>query len=94
MFSDNALVTFCFGDTTPLDEVRGTLDLALLAAESLHGPDRVRLEARTQIDPARLTCAIDASTEVGRTLSALFLGYARREFGEQLLRVSRGKGAA
>ncbi|MCC6425921.1 MAG: hypothetical protein IT435_03775 [Phycisphaerales bacterium] len=73
----------------PFPEVLSTLDLALIAAESLHGAERTRLDARFASDTRLLTLVIDANTPVGQTLNQVFLGFARREFGEKALRVER-----
>lgn len=75
-------VTFTFGVEVSMEEVDGTLRLSLMAAESLHGADRVRLEASMHLDPLHRTCAIATHTPVGRSLAVIFLGYLRREFGE------------
>lgn len=74
-------VRFSFHDTADFAEVEGTLALSRLAAGILHGPERVELEVSCQIDPLRRTVTIDGGTDPGRTLSVIFLGLARREFG-------------
>jgi hypothetical protein len=79
---EKSVVTFSFEAAVPMEDVRATLRLALLAAECLHGEDRVRLEAHVSIDPAQHTCSIETGFEVGRTLAILFGGYIRREFGD------------
>lgn len=71
-------------------EVLATLDLALIAVESLHGESRSRLDARFTDDPTKRAVVIDASTDVGRALNQVFIGYARREFGEDAVSVERG----
>ena len=75
-------VQFRFGSGISMREVKGTLHLARLAAESLHGIERVRLEAKYSADDADRLVVIDRSTEPGRTLAIIFAGYARREFGD------------
>jgi hypothetical protein len=75
-------VRFAFDASVPMTEVEATLRLALLAVESLHGEDRVRLDARVTLDRATRTCIINAASEVGRTLALVFGGYIRREFGD------------
>lgn len=80
-------VRFLFGKTAPMDEVEKTLRLACLAAESLHGPQRVRLEAKYRIHRSKRTCSIDSSSEVGLTLALIFGGYARCEFGRRTVRM-------
>ena len=77
------LTRFIFVPTVSIDEVGGTLQLAQLAAASLHGPERVELEAHPQIDRAQRAVTIDTTSEAGRTVALIFLGYVRREFGER-----------
>jgi len=83
------LVRFIFDKTASMEEVEGTLHLARLAVESLHGEDRVRMDAKFAIDRAAHTCMIDAACEVGRALALIFAGYVRREFGEEAVRMER-----
>jgi len=80
---------FSFNEAQPFDEVLDTLDLAVMAVQSLHGLERVRLDARFVSDPNRRTLVIDAATAVGQGLCQIFLGYARREFGERAFEVQR-----
>lgn len=86
---NRSIVRFAFDMSAPMSEVETTLRLALLAVESLHGEDRVRLDAKFAIDRAARVCVIDAACEVGRTLVLIFGGYARREFGEGAVRMER-----
>lgn len=86
---DCATVTFVFKDSVPMPEVEATLRLAILAVESLHGEDRVRLDAKFNIDRAAHTCVIEAACEVGRALALIFARYVRREFGEEAVRMQR-----
>lgn len=80
---------YVFGQEVPFADVLATLDLALLAVESLHGESRSRLDARFTDDPAQRAVVIDASTTVGQALNQVFVGYATREFGEGAFRVGR-----
>ncbi len=80
---------FRFHSDVPMADVRTTLLLAQLAAASLHGDDRVRLQAEASIDVKQRLCRIDTSREVGQALSLIFAGYVRREFGEKAVRVER-----
>lgn len=80
---------FRFAASVSMDEVRTTLQLARLAAASLHGEERVRLHADTHIDAAKRICEIDTSREAGQTLALIFGGYVRREFGEDAVFVQR-----
>lgn len=86
---DNSMVKFAFQNSVSMPEVEATLRLALLAVQSLHGEDRLRMEAHVNIDHARHTCLIDTAPEVGQTLAVIFAGYVRREFGEEAVRIER-----
>lgn len=77
-----SLVRFSFNDSISMSEVEATLRLALLAVQSLHGEDRLRLEAHVSLDHGQRLCFVDTTAEVGRTLALIFAGYVRREFGE------------
>jgi hypothetical protein len=80
---------YSFPPPVPLDEVEATLLLALWGAESLHGESQVRLDATHLLDRDRRACVIDAGTPAGRDVNRLFVGYARREFGDDAFRVER-----
>lgn len=84
-----ALYRYRCGPAVPPEEIEASLVLALLAAESLHGEAQVRLDAAHAFDAGRRACAIDAGTAVGRDLNRLFVGFLRREFGEEAFRVER-----
>jgi hypothetical protein len=80
---------YTFAPEVPAEEVEASLVLSVFAAESLHGESQVRLDAAHTFDAATRTCVIDAGTAVGRDLNRLFVGFLRREFGEQAFRVER-----
>lgn len=80
---------YLFNDSVPFAEVLATVDLALIAVESIHGESRSRLDARFSDDAAKRSVVIDACTDVGQALNQVFVGYARREFGETAFRVER-----
>ncbi len=80
---------YSFAPAVPFEEVEGTLVLALLAAESLHGQSQVRLDAAHAVDAAKRRCVIDASTRVGSDINRLFIGFASREFGQDSFKVER-----
>jgi hypothetical protein len=82
-------IRFTFSPYVPLREVEGTLKLAELAAQSLHGPERVELEAPCESDRGQRSVIISTNTEVGRTLASIFLGYCRREFGYDAVQMER-----
>lgn len=80
---------YVFNPQVPFTEALATLELALIAVESLHGEARARMDARFVGRPLTRTLVIDASTHVGQALNQVFVGYARREFGETSFSVSR-----
>ena len=83
------LYRYEFQPDVPLEEVEASLLLALMASESLHGESQVRLDASHFLDPDRRACLIDAGTLVGRDFNRLFIGFLRREFGEDSFGVAR-----
>jgi hypothetical protein len=85
---------FTFKGHVPMRQVEGTLKLAQLAAQSLHGSERVDLEAQCETDHRQGTVVIDASTNAGRTVAMIFLGYVRREFGVDVVQMDRIDGSA
>ena len=88
------LYRYEFPPEVPLEEVEASLLLALLATESLHGEVQVRLDASHFLDPDRRACVIDAGTPVGRDINRLFVGFLRREFGEDAFTVGHVDSAA
>lgn len=80
---------YSFPSTVPLDEVEATLLLAIWGAESLHGESQVRLDATHLLDRDLRTCVIEAGSPVGRDVNRLFVGFVRREFGDEAFRVDR-----
>lgn len=78
-----------FQPSVPMAEVRDTLELARLAAASVHGDASVELDVRWSLDQGRRRLLIDAATQAGRTFALIFFGYARREFGGDAARVRR-----
>lgn len=83
-----------FASSVPFEEVKASLVLALLATESLHGQEQVRLDAGHVGEPNKRMYVIDASTPVGRDLNRLFVGFVRREFGEDVFQVTRVESTA
>jgi len=73
---------YVFNDSVPIEEAEATLHLAILAAESLFGESRVRMDAAYSIDENARVCVIDAANEVGRSICHIFTGYLIREFGQ------------
>jgi hypothetical protein len=83
------LYRYFFTADVPLEEIEASLLLAVLATESLHGESQVRLEVTHFLDTDRCGCVIDAGTAVGRDFNRLFVGFIRREFGEDTFQVER-----
>ena len=81
---------FNFAEGTDLAEVRETLALALLAAESIHGAAQVNLDGNCQVCDERCAVLIDIGTEVGVDVARLFVGFAVKQFvGMKVERVTR-----
>ena len=70
-----------------MEEIESALLLAIWGTESLHGESQTRLDAAHCFDAEQRACVIDASTDVGKDLNRLFVGFLRREFGEDAFRV-------
>ena len=80
---------YTFTPTVSFKEVEASLVLAVLGVESLHGEMQVQLDAGHALDEDKRQIVIDASTEVGRDLNRLFIGFVSREFGEDCFHVER-----
>lgn len=80
-------IRFSFAASVCMQEVEATLRLAILAVQSLHGEDRVRLEAKAELDRDARVCVVDTTSRVSRTLALVFGGYVRREFGPEAVTV-------
>jgi hypothetical protein len=83
------LYRYSFPPEVQMEDIEATLLLALWGTESLHGESEVRLDASHFLDGGKRACVIDAGTPVGRTLNRLFIGYIRRELGQDAFRVER-----
>ena len=80
---------FKFDDKVPFDEIDGTLMLATLAAECLHGRTRIQLDARFEASRKDNSCWIDGDTVTGQTIVRIFTGLMVRLFGEKAFKVLR-----
>ena len=85
------LFRYTFVEDVVVEEIEASLVLALLSVESLHGESQVRLDASHFFDTEQKTCVIDAGTDVGLDLNRLFIGFVRREYGEDAFTVQRVK---
>lgn len=77
----DSLVRYTFAASVPVDELEGTLFLALVGCESLHGEAAVRIHPCHSFDRLGRRCEIDTQTRIGSDLHRLFLGYVHREYG-------------
>lgn len=75
-----------------MNAVEETLLLAILAVGCLYGEAAVRLDAGYAIDAEELVVVIDASTETGRAVARVFIGFCTREFGDDTFSVARADG--
>jgi hypothetical protein len=80
---------FTFGTSVPLDEAEDTLQLAIIAAESLHGQPQVRMDAGYCVDRAGRCCVVKANSPAGRDVCRIFTGFLTHEFGESAFTVRR-----
>ena len=84
-----ALFKYQFDDSCPMPDVEAAFVLAIFATESIHGESETRLLAEHAMDLDKRTCVVDAGTEVGRDLNRLFVGFLRREMGDDSFHVER-----
>jgi hypothetical protein len=81
-----------FRSEIDLRDAEDTLLLAILAAEGLFGEAQVRMDAGYAVDHSIHTVIVDASTDVGQAVSAIFTAFALREFGRCAVDVRRVEG--
>lgn len=80
---------YTFGNDVSIEDAEASLLLAILAAEALHSPAQVRLDAAHFFDAGRRMCVISADTDVGQDVSLLFVSFLSREFGAEAFTVER-----
>jgi len=81
---------YSYGPQVNLSDVRDTFRLAYLATQSVYGHRRALLEANFDLDDADRSGWIDARNDVGQHLHRVFMGYLRREFGDDHFTVRAG----
>jgi len=86
---DRILNCYRFTEKVQMQEAEDSLMLAVLAAEGIYGRSRVRLETSFAFDPAKRSCVIDATTEVGQHVSRIFTTFITKQFGEEAFRIER-----
>lgn len=75
-----------------MEAVEETLLLAILAVGCLYGDAAVRLDVGYAIDKDERVVVIDASTEMGRAVARIFIGFCTHEFGDDTFGVVRADG--
>jgi hypothetical protein len=85
----NDIYRYQFREGVLPEDIDASLLLAIWGCEALHGETQTRLDAGHIFDPDKLTCVIDATTHVGRDLNRLFVGFVRREIGDDDFHVER-----
>ncbi|NQT35249.1 hypothetical protein HQ587_08670 [bacterium] len=76
-------------DGIPMNAVKDSLLLSVMAAESLYGRPRINLEARFRLERVSRVYIIEAGSKIGETIARVFTGLLIREFGEQAFKVER-----
>ena len=76
-------------DGIPMNAVKDSLLLSVMAAESLYGRPRINLEARFRLERVSRVYIIEAGTKIGETIARVFTGLLIREFGERAFKVER-----
>ena len=79
-----------FGTDTPMTEVSDSLGIAELAAKAIHGASRFRLDGHFVFDSEARYCRIDAVSDVGRDLAAIFTAFLVEQLGDEGFTVTRG----
>jgi hypothetical protein len=83
------ITVFAFADNVCMRDVDNALQLAQLAVSLLYGAQRGALQTSSSVNPQDNTCRIDTTHEVGQSLSLIFSGYVRRQFGDAAVKVER-----
>ena len=80
---------FSFKDAVDLDDVEGSVLLAIFAAEGVHGRASVRLDTSYLLDTKRRVLVVDARTRVGVTVARILTAFLTREFGDDAYSIQR-----
>ncbi|MBZ0266260.1 hypothetical protein K8I28_16505 [bacterium] len=80
---------FRFKKSLPFDEIDGNLEVAMFAAQCIHGRTQLLLDAKFDANPMNNTCWIDADTDVGKTILQIFTGTMALLFGERSFKVRK-----
>lgn len=85
---NNTIQKYRFKDSVDLKQAEGTLLLAFIAAEALHGQAAVRLEARYLFSNEKRACVIERCGKVSDDVIKIFTGFLIHEFGEDAFKVT------
>ena len=80
---------FRFRPGVSMDRARDLVAHAILAAERVHGPARVRLDVAYFADDDKRSLVVDARTQAGQTVAGIFTDLLLREFGMTAFDVER-----
>ena len=80
---------YTFNPDASWADVEVALVLAQISTESLHGETETRLDVSHAFDSEKMTCVVDAFTIAGSDFNKLFVGYLRRDLGEDGFKVER-----
>jgi len=69
-----------------------TLHLAIIAAEGLYGETRIRMDVECVIDESIRAIVVDADTDVGRDVNAMFTHFLSAQYGWDVFDVRRVEG--
>ncbi len=75
------LYRYRFAEEVDLVQAEGTLLLATLAAQGLYGEARVRMDMAYAADRTIGVIVVDAGTDVGDAVNAIFTAFLAMEFG-------------
>ena len=80
---------FQFAPEVELEDIEASIVLSLFAVESLHGESQALLDSAHCIDARDRVLLIDISTQVGKDLARIFMGFLRREIPQDCYNVKR-----
>jgi len=80
---------FLISRDLPLDDAEVTLQLAVIAAESLFGSSQIRLDFSYHLDRVQHSIVLDGTTETGAAIVKIFTGFLQREFRPEDFQIQR-----
>lgn len=80
---------YVFKHDVSMREAESILHLAIVAAESLFGEPRVRMDASYAIDARTRVCVVNGAGTVGRSICRVFTGYLTCQFGPDAFSIRR-----